>query len=178
MADETPAPAATEDAPPKSSGGVAKLLLIVGAIMVAEGVGFLFLMPSQAGAEPDGVVEQVEKAAEEKEEQAVDKTVEVEVGEFRTSNTSAAPDVVLHIEFQLCLHTSQDAVAELRTLLEKRKFLVRETVATVGRRATYKDLGEPSLGSLKRQLKDRLGRVLGKELVQGVIISNFNMFQQ
>lgn len=178
MADENPTAESSGDSAGANSSGLTKLLVIVAGVMVIEAVGFFFLMPTSAGSEGDPVVEEVEKVAEEKEQEAVDQAIESEVGEFRISNAAAAPDAVLHLEFQVHLQTPQELANELQALLTKRKYLVRETIAITARKATYKDLEEPSLGCFKRQIKDRLSKILGKEYVKGVIISNFNMYQQ
>ena len=178
MADEK---AAAENEPVAASGsksGLLKLAVIVGGIMAIEAVGFLLFMPSTAGAGGDPVVAQVEKEAQEQETQAADETAELEVGDFRVTNTAAAPDAVLHLEFSVHLLTPQESSTELTALLGRHKFLVRETVSVIARRATYKELEDPGLACLKQQIRERLGKILGNQYVKGVIVSRFNMYQQ
>ena len=166
-------------APPQSEAGrapatgtllgkpafIAALLLVVSAGMASA---FLLLLP----AAPDA------SALEAGFDEGIE-SVEVAIDSFSTTNSRAAPGSVIHLTFKLT------AVVPARQQLDfehaanqQHNARVRQAVLKVARSAGLEDLNDPSLATVKRQLREEINKVLHKSYVSEVVISDFKTMEQ
>ncbi len=153
MADEETKPETTEETAPKKSGGL-KTIIIVGALMLAEGGAVFFLVSSMGG--PTGVAASELEGLEGTGEEA---PVEIKLVEDRFQNMQTGR--VWEWSVQIYLRARQKNVGEITRIQERDEASIREGVATIFRRAQDRHLREPGLETLTRQLTAYLNEVFG-----------------
>lgn len=142
------------------------------AVMVAEGLLFMLLLPDSsmvvegAAVAPGGNV-------------ASKDMVEKPLGEKLQISNVADPAVPLRIDCSIYAAVPTKDEAAFDALMETKKYRVMEVVTTVLRRAGYEQLQEPSLATIKRQLKEAVTDVLGKDkpYVESIIIPDFKSIE-
>ena len=163
----------------KSGGGqVLKIVLIVGVLMLGQGVCMFVLMPGATPGQIDAADRIDEQGQQIDEKLAAANDVEVKVGDFAVTNNVAAPDVALQMSFQLHVGVPAKMTEGFAERLEQRQFRVRQIVEVVARQATYTDISDPTLDLMKRQIRKQLNEELGNEYVSHVIVSGFRTFEQ
>jgi flagellar basal body-associated protein FliL len=85
------------------------------------------------------------------------------------------PGVPVRIECSVYATIDKTHEAEFTESLGTKQFRVKESIVTVLRRADYDTIQEPTLATLKRQIKEATAQVLGpqKTLVQSIVIPDF-----
>jgi flagellar basal body-associated protein FliL len=177
-----PAPAAVEaPAPAKKkllSGKRIKIILIVVGVMVLPAVGAALLLPKgHAAATGEQAAEGGATHSEESHSQKSENLVEVEVGTF---SISVEPDdaQMWNISFKLFATIATDAQSHFSDASEKYKARLRQAVVEVVRRSSIKDLRDPQLDLMKRELKSQLNNVMPEPYIQEVIVSEIRVMQQ
>lgn len=148
-----------------------KLYVFVGVMMVVEAVGILFFLPGSAPA-----VEETGAAA--KGNAASAEYFECELAAAKLHNT-IDPEAPVSIDYKVYAVVPKQAETEFKDEVERKKFRIREAVATVMRRAHTDWLQEPSLVTLKRQIKEAVADVVGrdKDYVDKIVIPDFKMME-
>lgn len=175
--------AAAVVAPVKKSG---KLMLILGVVVAAIVVNLVvlyMLMPRDSGSKPDEAATKEHgghgKGGHNDEPTGpVDDTVEVVIGEFNCTNAIASPGLIIHVDFKLSAITSGGQASSLEAQLKTHQARVREKVFRIARSSNHEDLNDPNLGTLKRQIREDINRLLRKSYVTEVIISDMRTIEQ
>lgn len=168
-----PAPAPAEAAPAPLRKTLLGKPAFIGLLLLVVSVGMAgaFLVILSGGSE----------AAEEVEDPidgGVD-SVEVAIDSFSTTNGRAAPGSVIHITFKLTAVVPVGQEIEFDRLAnQQNNGRVRQVVEKIARSAGLDDLNDPSLATIKRQLREEINKVLRKSYVTEVVISDFKMMEQ
>jgi flagellar basal body-associated protein FliL len=169
--DKAPAPAATPaegDAGKKEAkkGLPVKMIGIIAGIMVAEGAAVYFVM-SATGPKPAAAdVKHVEE--EDKEE-----FMEVPLLEEKFQNMQSGRAYIWDTSIVLKIRTKDEEV--VTKTLERKAAEVKESMATLFRRAPHAQLTEPGMETLNRQILVTLNEFIekdaeGKERIVRVLI--------
>lgn len=148
-----------------------KMHLIVAGLMLAEGAMLYFFLPSGGS----GI--NADEAAKKANAKAVD-FAECELAAAKLNNT-IDPDVSVSVDFKVYAVVYKDREEEFKQQFEKKKFRIKEAIATVMRKANHEWLQEPALTTLKRQLKEAVVEVVGrdKEFVERIVIPEFKTME-
>ncbi len=180
MADETKK---AESASPATAGGgrKKKTLLIVGILMVLEGVGVFALVHLMRPAPSDAIgmaggmsAGEGEKGEGEASDPAAvaGEFAEVVIGPSDAVNSRDGRPYVYHVEVTALVRQSKKDTAKM--LVEARGATIRDRIDTVLRNADPKILAEPGLETLRRQLKSEFDRIAKDEkLIEEVLITKF-----
>lgn len=153
-------------------GRPAFLAVILLVVMAAEAGVLLLFLPGPAA---EGHGEEGQAAANPEEPQAV----EVMVDTFSTTNARAAPGTVIHVNFKLtAVVPSGQQMAFDHAANQEHNARVRQAVLKVCRNASLDDLNDPSLTSVRRQLREEINKVLRKSYVTEVVISDYKTMEQ
>ncbi len=176
----TPAAAAEPAAPAKKkllSGKRIKLILIVAGVMILPAIGAALLLPKGHAASSEQSGESGGTHAEETHAQKSENVVEVEVGSF---SVSVEPDdaQMWNISFKLYATIASDAQSQFGDASERYKARLRQAVVKVVRMSSIKDLRDPQLELMKRELKSQLNNVLPEPYIQEVVVSEIRVMQQ
>ncbi len=151
-----------ETAPKK---GRFKPLIIVAALMLGEGVGIYVLLgivnPPPETAMADDTPEEVDPFKVESE---------IFICQAQATNGKEGRVHTYHIELSAIVNCENLEMVE--RFVEAREKSILDRVQTVIRSADPQDLGDPTLQVMKRQLKFELNNLLGKELIEDILISN------
>ena len=103
--------------------------------------------------------------------------VEVEVGTF---SVSVEPDdaQMWNVSFKLFATVSSDAQGHFADASERFKVRLRQAVVKVVRMSSIKDLRDPQLELMKREMKSQLNNVMPEPYIQEVIVSEIRVMQQ
>jgi flagellar basal body-associated protein FliL len=146
------------------------MYIVVAAAMLFEGLGLYFILPrggSTVQAHDGG-----------KSAAADNDYIEAELAASKLNNTSD-PGVPVQVEFKVYASVNKDSEEKFKAVLEKKKFRIKEAVSTVLRKASYESLKEPSLTTVKRQIKEAVADVVGrdKDYVEAIIIPEFKTME-
>ena len=145
-------------------------IIIVAGIMLFEGGG-LFVVTRMMYKSPE-TVEAVELPEEERVLQNVMDEVELALPDMNAFNKSEGRQSIC--SFQVTVRVRKDKAKEVQCILDARKSTIRDRFNTVIRSAEMKYLGEPGLGTIRRQFRLELEKILGsKELVLELLIPKF-----
>lgn len=149
-----------------------KLYVILAAMMLGEAVVLVMVLPGKT-AEVKASDEHAE-AADAPGENGEGQTAEIELGTFKVNNMSD-PGIPVRIECSVYAMIDKTHEQEVTEVLAHMQFRIKESIVTVLRRADYDSIQEPTLATIKRQIKEATAQVLGphKSLVQGVVIPDF-----
>ncbi len=111
--------------------------------------------------------------AEEAEEAEPPDTLEVDLGEFSVTVYQPVSNSTLRVDFHLFGTVPGEQGKEFAKLFEETKHRFRDQVLMIVRSAEMTDLTDAGLGLIKRRIQDRGNKLLGKPLLQSVIISDF-----
>ncbi len=197
----------TEAAPaPAAAKGKLKLLIILSAAMIGEAVLFFFLGFGGSGATPVQATEEHEAAAHSDgghgEKQAAsghgEKTghggsghgdgakpvstsqfAECELDSYNVTNRQAAADITMQVQFKLVAIVATEQHSAFEGLAKtEQKARVREAVERLIRKASFEDLYDPSLGVIKRLIREEINRVLRQAYVTDVILSEYKTIER
>jgi flagellar basal body-associated protein FliL len=185
QAPATPAPAAAEAAAAPAAakksllgGKRVKLIAIIAGVMVLPAVGAALLLPKGHAAAP--ATEQTGEGGAHSEESHSPKSenvVEVEVGSF---SVSVEPDdaQMWNVSFKLFATVGTDAQGHFADASDRFKARLRQAVVKVVRMSSIKDLRDPQLELMKRELKSQMNNVMPEPYIQEVIVSEIRVMQQ
>ena len=176
-----------EEAPPRPPSKLKARLLVFGfmtSVVVLECVGVYIFLPSAAelesiaSAQEKGILEpggpedllQIEDDGEAKKE--------VDLGQFSLTSFQPETNTTLRIDFHLFGTVLEDDVDDFDEARQIHHNRMREQVIVIVRRAVITDLTDPSLALIKRRILEKSNRVLGKPLLQGMIVSDFSFIEQ
>jgi len=181
LATQAPEKAATFDDMPSSFGprrksGNKKLLLLAGvfAVMLIEAIVVYVLVPKSAGANPgessDASVGSLKDPAD------AQNVAEVKIDDFNVTNSLKSSGDVIHVNATIAavVGKSQKDAFELAVSKES-KHRVRQAVLKVLRSSSLEDLSDPENGTIKRQVREEINKVLGKSYVIQIIISDMKI---
>lgn len=176
------APDVAVTAPAKKGKG--NLVMIIGAIVVVvivQTVLTLLLMPKTGAAKPaedPAKVAAAKAETDETVEDAENDTAETTVGDFNCTNNTAAPGVVIHLDFKMASLSSQKHASQLKDLLKSHEARVRQIVGQIVRRSTLEDLNDPNLATIRRLIKEDINRLIRKSLITDVVLIDVRTVEQ
>ena len=103
--------------------------------------------------------------------------VEVDLKEFSVTIYQPASNSTLRIDFHLHGIVASADKKEFDHLFELNQNRFREQVMVSVRSAEMADLTDPSLGLIKRTILDKARRILGKPLIQELVISDYSSLE-
>ena len=185
-------PATTSEVEPGKPAGsaVVKLLMACGfltLIIVAECAVAYFVFPK---AEDIATLAQAQQAVQreapssahsepaESELLDVKERQEISLGEFGVTSYQPLSNTTLRIDFQLYAVFPAEDADSLMKLLEENKHRYREQILVIMRSAEMTDLTDAGLGLIKRKILEKTNRVLGREILEEVIFSDFSFVEQ
>ncbi len=194
MAEQDTIPAGAETPNAKSSSGkplvqYALVMAFVLIVVLVESAIALLLFPSAEDTEamaqalqaeqskPDPIVGGPEMDLEEEADEELKKK-EVELGDFEVSSYQPLSNTTIRISVQLFGLVEAEDVDSVQTILDEREARVREQVNIILRGAEITDLTDPGLGLIKRKILEKTNRVLGKPLLQQIVLSDFSFMEQ
>ncbi len=162
-----PNPAGSAEAPSTKSRMIP--ILVIAALMGAEGVGVFFVAKAISPA-PDQALAAGEDGGELGADDAEpEELAEIELVDSRPSNMMAGKLVTFHIRVSVLVALADLEKAERLTRLKRAR--LEDGVNTVIRSAEPKHFYEPDLQTIKRRLRHELDRIFGDEnLVKKVLI--------
>lgn len=189
MADNNPTEKqeTTEAAPAAPGKGSSlmriNILLFLITVIVGECLVACFFLPSATETAAAAQITKPEPApnkeeAPKAEESKPAEQVEVDLGEFTVTSFQPASNSTLRIDFHLFGAVRAEDEKHVSALLEENKHRFRDHVLTIVRSAELVDLTDASLSLMKRKLLDKTNRMLGKPLVESMIISDFSFIEQ
>jgi flagellar basal body-associated protein FliL len=178
-----PAPAAEQPAAPaapKKKLFSSRRLIIAGAVlgmMSVLAVVAMLLLPKGSSA-PNGEAAEGAHPATAAGGEKAEGLSEVEIGQFSVS-VEFEDGIVWNVSFKLFagINPQQRAEAEA-CFTESHKARVRQAVVKVVRMSNIKDIRDPELDLLKRNLKAEINNTLPQRYVQQVIVSEIRTMQQ
>ncbi|MBN2296497.1 MAG: hypothetical protein JXM70_28980 [Pirellulales bacterium] len=159
-----------------------KVVGLVVAVVVVECAFAYMLIPtavadSQTSEAAIKAAEAELKGGEEKGAE-VENEVEVDLGEFRVTSYQPATDTTFRVNFHLYGTIVEEDQDEFEILKQANEARLREQVNVIVRAAEIPDLTDPTLGLIKRRILDKINRILGKQVVKGVIFSDMSFVEQ
>lgn len=103
---------------------------------------------------------------------------EISLGEFGVTSYQPLSNTTLRIDFQLYGVFPAEDSETLMKLLEENKHRYREQILVIMRSAEMTDLTDAGLGLIKRKILEKTNRVLGREILEEVIFSDFSFVEQ
>ena len=103
--------------------------------------------------------------------------VEVDLKEYSVTIYQPASNSTLRIDFHLHGIVAAENKKEFERLFELNQNRFREQVVMVVRSAEMADLTDPSLGLIKRTILDKARQILGKPLLQEVVIPDYSSLE-
>jgi flagellar FliL protein len=107
-----------------------------------------------------------------------DEQVEVVLGEFSVTSFQPATNTTIRIEFVLYGTVIAKNQTEFLTALEENQHRFRDQVLKIVRSAEITDLTDAGLGLIKRKIQEATNRMIGKQLLQSIIFSDFSFVEQ
>ena len=162
--------------------GKLKVVGLVAAVVLVEcGVAYMLIPSATADAQSsEAAIQEAEAglAGNEKEEAEDEEEVEVDMGEFRVTSYQPATDTTFRVNFHLYGTVAKDDMDDFEELKQANEARLREQVNVIVRAAEIPDLTDPTLGLIKRRILDKINRILGRQLVRGVIFSEMSFVEQ
>jgi flagellar basal body-associated protein FliL len=180
-------PQAEEQAPAAATKkgllGKIKILLFVALVIAVECVVAYWYLPKTAetaalaGSAVEDKGDSKSKAKEDAENDQ-NRQMEVNLGEFNVTAYQPASNTTLRIDFHLYGTVAASEQKLFMTRLEENQFRFREQVIEIVRGSEITDLTDAGLGLVKRKIMDKTNRMLGKQLLQTIIFSDFSFIEQ
>lgn len=174
----------TPDAAVKSSLlGKIKISLFVALVIAAEcGVVYMYLPAAAETAALTGSAVESKDAKKTTPEQEAEKDknihVEVDLGEYNVTAYQPVSNSTLRIDFHLFGTVTAGEQKEFMARLEENLHRFREQVIVTVRSSEITDLTDAGLGLVKRKIMDKTNLMLGKQILQSVIFSDFSFIEQ
>lgn len=147
-----------------------KLYLIIAGVMLAEALVLMFILPKSS---PELTTLAV--ASNVRPDPQVSELLKVNIGnKFTVSNLSDS-NLPVRLEVKVCAEIDAKNKIPFEAVLKSRAFRIQEAITTVLRKASTEDLHDPDLAAVKRQIKDAVTEVIGREhpMIEGLIIPEF-----
>ncbi|MGA2059205.1 MAG: hypothetical protein ABSG67_01895 [Thermoguttaceae bacterium] len=180
-------PQAEEQAPAAAAKtslfGKIKILLFVALVIAVECVVAYWYLPKTAetaalaGSAVENKEENKTKAKQDAENEQ-NRQLEVDLGEFNVTAYQPASNTTLRIDFHLYGTVSAKDQKDFMTRLEENLHRFRGQVLETVRSSEITDLTDAGLGLVKRKIMDKTNRMLGKQLLQTIIFSDFSFIEQ
>jgi len=180
-------PQAEEQAPAAAAKtslfGKIKILLFVALVIAVECVVAYLYLPKTAetaalaGSAVENKEENKTKAKQDAENEQ-NRLLEVDLGEFNVTAYQPASNTTLRIDFHLYGTVSAKDQKDFMTRLEENLHRFRGQVLETVRSSEITDLTDAGLGLVKRKIMDKTNRMLGKQLLQTIIFSDFSFIEQ
>jgi flagellar basal body-associated protein FliL len=180
-------PQAQEQAPAAAAKpslfGKIKILLFVAVVIAVECIVAYWYLPKTAetaalaGSAVDNKTENKTKDKQDAENE-LNRQLEVNLGEFNVTAYQPASNTTLRIDFHLYGTVAASDQKLFMSRLEENQYRFREQVIEIVRGSEITDLTDAGLGLVKRKLMDKTNRMLGKQLLQTVIFSDFSFIEQ
>ncbi len=103
--------------------------------------------------------------------------VEIDLKEYSVTIYQPASNSTLRIDFHLHGVVAAEKKKEFDQLFELNQARFRESVSVVVRSAEMADLTDPSLGLIKRTILEKARTILGKPLLQELVISDYSSLE-
>jgi hypothetical protein len=104
--------------------------------------------------------------------------VEVDLGEYSITFYRMSTGTTLVVDFHLFGLVRSEDKPEFEKLWQASTHRFRDIVITIVRAVQPQDLADPSLALIKRQILEKSNRLFGKQVLQGLIVSNFSLVEQ
>ncbi len=181
---EHQAAAAPSPSGAKSVLGMALAAAFMGAVVVGECAVAWLMLPSV-----DEVVAQAEQRIEKKTPASHDPvdhlageehkpTMEVDLGQHSFTSFIPSRGVNVRIDFHLYGIVGEEEHKEFEGVYHHVSNRLKESVLVVIRNADVGDLTEANLGLIKRRILEKSNHLLGKRLLQEVVITDFTFVEQ
>lgn len=169
------APEQVETVEEKKAGGKKRFgpIVVVALLMLGEGVGVFFLakMLGDPPAPALGVMDGATEGGDSSDDQS--NLAEVEIAECRPSNLTSGK--LISIDIRVTALVIAEDLEEIEKMVRAKRARLEDGVNSVIRSAELKDINEPSLATIKRQLKFRFDRILDNpELIKQILIPRLN----
>lgn len=150
-----------------------KLYLIFGGLMSAEALVLFFLLGGSASTPAAA-----EAAVAEDTKASGGEFFEFELGDFKISNNSVEGSP-LRVDCKIFAEIPKEYESNFTEVYEKKKHRVRDAIQAVVRAASYTDVTDPDLGTVKRKIKKSVADVIGgdKPFITQIIISDFQSYE-
>lgn len=180
-----PADTASHDAP--AAKGKPKKWMVIGAIVmivvIVQVVVTSLLLPGRAasdsGAKHDD--KEHEHAGTDQHHgdgDAEGEFAEVPMGDFSFSNGTAAPGMIIHVDFKLSAVATSKQASSLDAQLKLHQARVRQAVNKIVRMSSLEELNDPNLATIKRLIREDINRLLRKSYVLEVVITDVRTMEQ
>ncbi len=183
-------PKAAETAQPDApapKGGMKKWI-VIGAIVlivvIVQVVVTSLLLPGHPPADPaakhDGKEEHEHAATDQHHGDGENdgEFAEVPMGDFSFSNGTAAPGMIIHVDFKLSAVATSKQASSLDAQLKLHQARVRQAVNKIVRMSSLEELNDPNLATIKRLIREDINRLLRKSYVLEVVITDVRTMEQ
>ena len=189
-ADVAEQPKAAETAPRDAapSKGKPKKWLLIGAIIlvvvIVQVVVTSLLLPGHAASDAARKHDDKDHAATEhhhsdgEADGADGEFAEVPMGDFSFSNGTAAPGMIIHVDFKLSAVATSKQASSLDAQLKLHQARVRQAVNKIVRMSSLEELNDPNLATIKRLIREDINRLLRKSYVVEVVITDVRTMEQ
>ena len=173
-------------APPPAKGSMLGKIMVLGLVVVVVAVecvvAYICIPTSSDSAAAASTAakppaEHKKGEAEPAAEGEGAANVEVDLKEFSVTIYQPASNSTLRIDFHLHGIVASADKKEFDHLFELNQNRFREQVMVSVRSAEMADLTDPSLGLIKRTILDKARRILGKPLIQELVISDYSSLE-
>jgi len=177
--------AAPHDAP--ASKGSPKKWIVIGAIVlivvIVQVVVTSLLLPGHAPADSGAKHEEKEQDHAATNQHHGDaendgEFAEVPMGDFSFSNGTAAPGMIIHVDFKLSAVATSKQASSLDAQLKLHQARVRQAVNKIVRMSSLDELNDPNLATIKRLIREDINRLLRKSYVLEVVITDVRTMEQ
>ncbi len=178
-----------DEAPRARSSWLPHILVgvFVAGVVAIECAAAYVLLPSQDNLQ-QWVEERIEQDSDlpvESEEAATGTfeddgrpTSEFDLGEFAITAFQPVANTTLRIDFHLWGTIYEEDASDLQKRLDVTANRVRDQVIATVRGSEVTDLTDAGWGLLKRKILDKTNRILGRQLIQDVVFSEFFFIEQ
>lgn len=178
------------DASAPSKGKGKKKLLIGGIVLVVIAVQVVvtyLLLPHPAASDSGHKPQHAEKehdhhppepSHEPEGDSPEGEVAEVSLGDFSFSNGTAAPGIIIHVDFKLAAVASSKQASSLETQVKVHTARIRQAVNKIVRSSSLEELNDPNLGTIKRLIREEINRLLRKSYVNEVVITDVRIIEQ
>lgn len=144
---------------------------IFGGVMLVEGIG-IFAVMKFFGAEPDptqGMTQQLVTT------RPFSDSKEIEVAQVRVQNTQGDRTILYSVTVNIRINSDPNTVRLVEEdFLKNRRATITDAISRILRSADHKDMTQPGLETLKRQIRFELSSMLGDDtIIQQVLIPEF-----
>jgi flagellar FliL protein len=173
-------------APPRAKGSMSGKILVLGLVFLVVGVECVVAyvcIPSAsenalaAGGSAKPPADHKKGEADAPGEGEAAGNVEVDLKEFSVTIYQPASNSTLRIDFHLHGIVATADKKDFDHLFELNQNRLREQVMVAVRSAEMADLTDPSLGLIKRTILEKARTILGKPLLQELIISDYSSME-